>query len=402
MTFVMRKEKTNVLGNTRQSAKSFNNFHNSFSDMNIVQISTALPDNEYTTEQLIKSFPCKLRQTVRQNILNLGVSRRSLVEQKDRSSELDDLSSERGLIQLCIEACKKALKQSEVPIDKIGYFVTTYDANPVLSPGLSQVLLRKLGFGPFIKHMNVQGVASTAFPKALQVAEDHLAANPKDQVLICVSGVSSFWFQNQVAGLKDVKEISRINEIRDEKRRRVEHEKWVATMEYFLFGDGVAAAVVANSNDGLAVRKTVEVTNLEENDHHAGYAKLSSLPDTFKFGFHSHLGREIPTLGVKYANTAMKQLLGRDLNKTMNQSTKWAIHTGSQKILDALADSQGIPREKLKESHEILREHGNLAGASLPFILERITSHRLSRGNIVLMLGYGWGFSAAASLLQVC
>ncbi len=83
------------------------------------------------------------------------------------------------------------------------------------------------------------------------------------------------------------------------------------------------------------------------------------------------------------------------------QSKKWAVHTGSEKILEALAENHGIPREKLQESREILKEHGNLAGASLPFILERITSaNRLSKSNVILMLGYGWGFSAAASLLE--
>jgi len=49
----------------------------------------------------------------------------------------------------------------------------------------------------------------------------------------------------------------------------------------------------------------------------------------------------------------------------------------------------------------VLREYGNLAGASLPFILERIVSGgKLSRGDIVLMVGYGWGFSASTALLK--
>jgi len=369
--------------------------------MNIVQISTALPKHEYTTDELIEAFPCKISPAIRQNVLNLGVSKRSFINQKPTGSKLKNFTDEEGLLSLCVDACNKALKRSAVSIDKIGYFIATYDANPVLSPGLSQLLVRRIGFGPFIKHVNVQGIASTAFPKALQLAEDHLAANSKDNVLICISGVSSFWFQNQVNGIKEVQEINRINEIRDEKRRQIELANWMATMEYFLFGDGVAATVVANSCGGLVVKKTVEVTNLGETDHLAGYAKLISSPETFKFGFHSNLGKEIPTLGVKYTSAALKKLLGKNMKKTIMQSKKWAVHTGSEKILEALAENHGIPREKLQESREILNEHGNLAGASLPFILERITSaNRLSKGDIILMLGYGWGFSAAASLLE--
>jgi predicted naringenin-chalcone synthase len=369
--------------------------------MNILHISTALPKNEYTTEQLMETFPCSLPSGVIQNILNLGVSKRAFVNDKSPTSKQNS-SDKRGLIDLCVDACKNALEESGLPMNDIGYFITTYDANPVLSPGLSQLLVRKIGASPYIKHVNVQGVASTAFPKALQLAEDHLAANPRDKVLICVSGVSSFWFQNQVNGIQCVQEISEASKAKDEDKRQHELKKWVATMEYFLFGDGVAAALVANESEGLAVRKTVEVTNLEDTDHLAGYAKLVNLPEPFKFGFHSNLGREIPALGVKYTSAALERLLGRNSAATIRGSKKWVVHTGSQKILEALAESHGIGLEKLKESHEILKNHGNLAGASLPFILERIISAGgLSKSDTILMVGYGWGFSAAASLLEV-
>lgn len=370
--------------------------------MNILQISTALPKNEYTTEEMIETFPCKLSLGIVQNVLNLGVSKRAFINSKSAGSRSKDSKDRTGIASLCTDACKKATEIAGMSLHSIGYFITTYDANPVLSPGLSQLLVRKIGFDPYIKHVNIQGVASTAFPKALQLAEDHLTANPKDNVLICVSGVTSFWFQNQLNGIANVQEMSEINEINDENNRNNELRKWVATMEYFLFGDGAAAAIVASTDEGVAVKKTVEVTNLEESDHLAGYAELSSLPEPFRFEFHSNLGKEIPRLGVKYTSAALEKLLGRNAAATIRDSKKWAVHTGSQKILVALAEKHGLNPEKLQESREVLKQHGNLAGASLPFILERISStRRLSKKDIILMIGYGWGFSAAASLLEV-
>ena len=66
-----------------------------------------------------------------------------------------------------------------------------------------------------------------------------------------------------------------------------------------------------------------------------------------------------------------------------------------------MAEHYQIPHEKLKESHEVLNEYGNLSGASLPFILEKIVSkNKFSKGDIILVLGYGWGFSASASVLE--
>jgi len=322
--------------------------------MQILKLAAALPKNGYPTEQLLEAFPCKLPQEVRKNVLNLGVSKRYFIKHDYSNSKSENIMRETDLINLCSEACEKAIQKANLSTKDVGYFVVAYDVNPFLSPGLSQLLVRKIGFSPYIKHVNAQGAASTAFPNALELAENYLAAHPEDYVLLCISGVSSYWFQNQVRGIKDV-----------------------------------------------AVRKIVEVTNLGKRDYLAGYARLSALNEPFKFGFHSHLDRKIPELGVKYTSLALKRLLGINFENTVKKAKKWAIHTGSEKILNTLAEHNGIQREKIRESHEILKEYGNLAGASLPFILERIvSSNKLTVDDTILMLGYGWGFSAAAAELE--
>jgi predicted naringenin-chalcone synthase len=386
---------------TRKIWESFYNVAYHFICMQILQLSTSLPRNEYSTEELMEVFPCKLPEGIKQNILNLGVSKRYLINNVASSSKLETILSEAGLVELCVEACEKAIEKASVSVRDIGYFVAAYDVNPFLCPGLSQLLVRRVGFNPYIKHVNAQGIASTAFPKALELAENYLAAHPKDYVLLCISGISSYWFQNQVQGINKVMEISQINQIKKEAKRQIELRKWIATMEFFLFGDGVAAAIVAKEGEGLSVERIVEVTNLGKKDFLAGYARLSALNEPFKFGFYSHLGREIPELGTKYTALALERLLGKNAENTIKVTKKWAVHTGSKKILNIIAERHRIPYKKIRESHEVLREYGNLAGASLPFILEKIVSGgELSRGDIVLMVGYGWGFSASAALLE--
>ena len=365
--------------------------------MRILKLATALPEKEYSTEKLLSTFPCQLPEGVRQNVLNLGVSKRHLVE---HAAPPEDMSEE-GVVSVCSEACEEALQKNGLGAGDIGYFVAAYDANPFLSPGLSHLLVREIGFDPYVSHVNAQGAASIAFPKALELAGNYLAAHPEEYVLICVSGVGSYWFQNQVRGMRDVLEISKINAIKDEAKSRFELRKWVAVMEFFLFGDGAAACVVANEGGGLEVEKSVEVTNVEKDDYLAGYARLATSEEPFMFGFHSHLDKRIPELGVKYSSLALERLLGKNAAEAMKTVKKWAVHTGSEKILHALAGRNGIRPERIRESHEVLREYGNLAGASLPFILERIVSAgKLEENDAVLMLGYGWGFSASASLLK--
>jgi len=369
--------------------------------MQILHLSTAVPKNEYSTEELMEIFPCQVPEGVKQNVLNLGVSKRHLISHVRSPLRSENVLSEAGLVDLCLEACGSAIENTALSVRNIGYFIATYDVNPFLCPGLSQLLVRRLGFSPYIKHVNVQGMACAAFTKALELAENHLAVRPEDFVLLCVSGVNSYWFYNQVRGMKDVMEISKINQIKGEAKRLMELRKWVATMEFFLFGDGVASAVVSRKDNGLSVSKIVEATNLRNRDYLAGYARLAALNEPFKFGFYSHLDKEIPKLGVKYTDLALKKLLGKGAEDVIKAAKKWVVHTGSEKLLNLIGEHYGIQREKTRESHEVLREYGNLAGASLPFILERVVSeNKFSKGDIVLMLGYGWGFSASAALLE--
>lgn len=367
--------------------------------MRIVQLSTALPEEEYSTNDLLKTFPCTLPDGVEQNVLNLGVLTRHLIKQAG-SSKQETVMDENPFLDLCKEVCQNAIQEAELSAKSIGCLIAAYDVNPFLSPGLSQLLVPKLGLDPCVRHVNMQGIASTAFIKTLDLAENYIAAHPEENVLICVSGVSSYWFQNQVQGLSEVMEIDKINEITDKARRNLELRKWVAAMQYFLFGDGVAAAVVAKKGKGMRIDKIAEVTNLGEKDYLAGYARLTCSGEPFKFGFYSHLDKEIPKLGVRYTGLALEQLFKKNVAK-MKRVKKWAVHTGSQKILDALAEHHSIHHEKLQESHDVLKDYGNLAGASLPFILEKILSAtKLSKGDNVVMLGYGWGFSASACLLE--
>jgi predicted naringenin-chalcone synthase len=365
--------------------------------MNVLDLATAFPKGKYSTENLMQIFPCQLPDEIKQNVLNLGVSERCLLNNADLKNSIN----ETGFVDLCSDACQRVVQKSGLSIRDIGFFVTTYDANPFLSPGLSQLLIREIGFDYYVKHANIHGIASTAFPKALELAGNYLATNEKDYALLCISGVSSYWFQNQVRGMKHVLEISKINQIKDKARRLMELRKWIATMEFFLFGDGVAAAIVARDGEGLSIEKGVEVTNIRKKDYLAGYATLTALNEPFKFGFYSSLGKEIPELGAEYTALALKKLLGKNVKDVIGRAKKWAVHTGSEKILNRIAETHNIAYERIRESHEVLRDCGNLAGASLPVILERIVSgDKLSRKDMVLMVGYGWGFSAAATLLK--
>jgi len=197
--------------------------------LQLLQLSKAVPKNEYSTEELTEAFPCKLPDDVKQNVLNLGVSKRYLIDPITSTSKKETIISEKKLVNLCLEACEDTLEKSDLSIKDVGYFIAAYDANPFLCPGLSHLLIRKLGFNSYIKHVNVQGMACASFTKALELAEDHLATHPHDNVLLCTSGVNSYWLINQLRGLKDVMGIREIGSLKNKRKQKMELRRWIAT-----------------------------------------------------------------------------------------------------------------------------------------------------------------------------
>ncbi len=361
----------------------------------LLGLSTAVPLQKYTTKELIELFPCELPSSVKQNISNLGVHTRYLAVPTNFLSRSELALNDAGL-DVCVEACKGVLSRLGISIEDINYFIATYDASPFFCPGLSSLLVRRLGFAPSIKHVSLQGTACTAFTQALQLAEDHLANSPQDYVMICLSGVNSYWFHNQVRGMKNVMGIKEIQALKDEKRRKRELRKWIATLEFFLFGDGAASMIVAREGKGPRITDIFHVTNLRKTDYLAGYARLMISNEPFSFGFRSHLDKSIQKLGLEYTSVALEKLFGEHFSEYEAKVKKWVVHTGSKAILDSIAENYNIKHEKLKESYEVLTEYGNLAGASLPFILERITQEgKLQENDQVIILGFGWGFSAS-------
>ncbi|MEM4704146.1 MAG: hypothetical protein QXJ02_03675, partial [Candidatus Bathyarchaeia archaeon] len=142
--------------------------------MHILNLASAVPKNYYTTQKLLEAFPCQLPEKVKQNILNTGVQKRYLLRTFDSDPSVNGFGDQE-YINLCAQACENALRRAETFVEDINYLVATYDANPLLSPGLSYVLIPKLGLSKFVKHVNLQGVASTALPKALDTARNYLA-----------------------------------------------------------------------------------------------------------------------------------------------------------------------------------------------------------------------------------
>ena len=90
-------------------------------------------------------------------------------------------------------------------------------------------------------------------------------------------------------------------------------------------------------------------------------------------GFNMTLSSYVPELieedFEKLVNQALeRQCISRD------QITHWAIHPGGRRILEAIAKSLSLSKDKLDISYQVLRDFGNMSSPTILFVLKEILS----------------------------
>jgi alkylresorcinol/alkylpyrone synthase len=333
--------------------------------MRIVSSATFVPEHHYDTEDLMRQLPLRLSEETLKSIRNLNVESRNFAYP---ISAIIDGSFKSKFPERSYYQAKMAAEKIR-PRDRIGFLIASCNAQDYVCPNLSSMLLRSLGLRPETGHCTLQGYGCTSFIIALQLAEDYLARNPGKQVLIVTSEVNSMLFATDLRKIVDPKT-----------ELKPGTQEWVTLVETVLFGDGAAATLVSDDEGKNMIRPLLHVTNLDPEDYKLGVV-----------GSNFYLSSEIPSAGIRYT----RFLLDR-LKLDARTFEKIILHTGSKKILDSLIATLGCQPEAAAESYRVLREHGNLSGASLQFIMKEVLNAECS----ALMLGFGLGFHAGAAVIE--
>ncbi|KAJ1275705.1 hypothetical protein BS78_05G156400 [Paspalum vaginatum] len=77
----------------------------------------------------------------------------------------------------------------------------------------------------------------------------------------------------------------------------------------------------------------------------------------------------------------------------------WAVHPGGPAILDGVEAALELEPEKLAASRRVLREYGNMSGASMIFVLDELRREELG-GRSGVMLGLGPGITVETMVLR--
>src|SRR5262249_17792845 len=112
-------------------------------------------------------------------------------------------------------------------------------------------------------------------------------------------------------------------------------------------------------------------------------------------GFEMTLSKRVPALIASNLRPWLSGWLAEQ-NLCIDDIASWAIHPGGPRILDAAAESLGLPTEATRPSREVFAAHGNMSSPTVLFILEHLRTQRAPRPCVAL--GFGPGLCAEAAL----
>ena len=169
-----------------------------------------------------------------------------------------------------------------------------------------------------------------------------------------------------------------------------------------LFGDGAGAAVLQrDKREGHGIMSSVMGSDGSLADLlkiPGGGSRHPASPDTIRDRLHymKMTGREV----FKHAVRCMSQS-GRGALKKCGltvDDVDWVIsHQANIRIIHAIGDRLGVPREKLIIN---LDRVGNMSGASIPVALdEAVRDGRIRKGDILLFIAFGGGFTWGATVV---
>ena len=169
-----------------------------------------------------------------------------------------------------------------------------------------------------------------------------------------------------------------------------------------LFGDGAGAAILQNRPDAhglLTACMGADGSKADLLSLPGGGSKCPPTPESLAAGMHYLRmdGKETFKNAVNAMYTASKEALRRcELDITQ---IKCVIpHQANQRIIDAVGERLGATTEQLFVN---LHKYGNTSAASVAIALdEAVTSGRIQRGDLVLLLVFGAGLTWGAAVIE--
>jgi 3-oxoacyl-[acyl-carrier-protein] synthase III len=268
-----------------------------------------------------------------------------------------------------IEAAKKALAESQIPVEKIDMILVATMTPDYMTPSTAAIVQSKLKASNAAA-LDIQA-ACTGFLYGLSIAKAYIESGLYRHVLVIAT-----------------EKLSTIINYTDRNT-------------CVLFGDGASAAVVSDEGMGFSIDSfclgadgdLAELLIIP-----AGGAKQPSSSDSVQQGLHflQMEGKEVFKHAVRRMSAAAKECLSK-AGLTAEQVNWLVPHQANIRIIEAIAKSFSIPGEKV---YKTLHKYGNTSASSVAIALEELVhAEQIHAGERILLVGFGAGLTWGAAVL---
>lgn len=270
----------------------------------------------------------------------------------------------RWSVKLAAQALRKAVEDAGLRAhDLAGIVVNT--CTGYICPGIATYLIEELELDPTLRVYDMVGSGCGGAVPNLEIAESVLRRNGGGPVASISVEVCSATFEMD-------NDLSLI-------------------LSNALFGDGAAAAVLWQRPGGYELVASASRYATEHRDTIRYVHRKGRL--------HNHLSLKLPDLVNRAAAQVVGDLLGpRSL--APRDISHWALHTGGEKIINAVRDAIGLDDEQVSAARTVLQEYGNMSSPTVWFVLKELENRGIDPGDWVMMLAFGAGLSAHGFLLR--
>jgi 3-oxoacyl-[acyl-carrier-protein] synthase-3 len=270
---------------------------------------------------------------------------------------------------LAANAAERALESARVKVDKVEAIILATATPDMLFPSTACLVQSKIGAKNIISFDISAGC--TGFLYGLSIVDSYIK-NGYNNILII-----------------GAEELTKITDYTDRST-------------CVLFGDGAGAALVKKTSDKRGIISSYFAADggcWKLLQQPAGGTRIPTSHESVdeKLHYIKMEGNEVFKLAVRaMAESAIETL--KKANIPTDKIDLLIPHQANMRIIEATAKRLHIPMEKVVVN---LDKYGNTSAASIPIALdEALQSGRVKKGNLILMVAFGAGFTWGGVLIK--